>query len=418
MPNGADRQRIFSEQVAPAKLRCLNTTSLRKRPAVVFWMRHAGLAVARALGRAGVPVSGITVDAEHFGMHSRYLRRRLVIRARGSEQRDERTLAALSNLAADERLILFPQYDREVEFVLRHWSSVLDVADVPLPPNPEAAHRLRRKDLLPAQAAKAAIPAPRTARGESAETIRGAPLQPPLVVKPVTGDFASIFGEKAVGAASVEEALQICRKAREHGYPTIVQELVPDAHDRIFSLFTYVGREGEPLASVVGRKVRQEPSRFGTSTVFQVTYEPRVLELGFRLLRSAGYRGLAHVEFAHDRRDDSFKLLEVNTRLPIWAGIAMRGDFDLARVAYDDLCGRPPQPPRILTEEASWIYLAKDLAASLQLARRRELRPRDLISPYLRRRKVRSVFAADDPWPAAASLSYLRSRLAARVGLS
>jgi hypothetical protein len=48
---------------------------------------------------------------------------------------------------------------------------------------------------------------------------------------------------------------------------------------------------------------------------------------------------------------------------------------------------------------------------SAQMARRRELGPAAFLRPYVQRRKVRSVFAADDPKPALASLTYLRSRL-------
>ena len=49
------------------------------RRAVVFGMLHAGLAIARSLGRVGVPVSGISWDPREFGLKSRYLDRRHVV---------------------------------------------------------------------------------------------------------------------------------------------------------------------------------------------------------------------------------------------------------------------------------------------------------------------------------------------------
>jgi len=146
--------------------------------------------------------------------------------------------------------------------------------------------------------------------------------------------------------------------------------------------------------------------------VFLVDYDERVLELGLRLLLASGYRGFAQVEFAHDARDDTFQLLEVNTRLPMWAGVAMSRYFDLARIAYDDLCGLPAPEPRVFRDDVAWVYFAKDAWVSLQLLRRRDLGIRDLVSPYLRRKKVRSTFTADDPLPALAAMSYLRSKLA------
>jgi predicted ATP-grasp superfamily ATP-dependent carboligase len=145
--------------------------------------------------------------------------------------------------------------------------------------------------------------------------------------------------------------------------------------------------------------------------VFETCYEQRVLDLGLRLLDTVGYRGFAHVEFAHDARDGEFKVLEVNTRLPVWAGIAMNHAFDVARTAYDDLSGLPTAARETFRGDLAWVYLAKDLWVSAQMARRRELKLRDFLASHLRTGKVRAVFAADDPLPGLASVGYLRSRL-------
>ena len=124
-------------------------------------------------------------------------------------------------------------------------------------------------------------------------------------------------------AQTPDELVAQWKRAKERGFDTVVQELVPDSEDGIWSLFAYLGRSGRPLATATGVKVRQGPLHFGTSAVFRTTPQPRVRELGLRLLESAGYKGFAQVEFAHDRRDGDYKLLEVNTRVPMWAGVAM-----------------------------------------------------------------------------------------------
>jgi D-aspartate ligase len=374
------------------------------RPAVVFGQLHAGLALTRALGRDGVPVHGIALDEHEFGLRSRYLTGKRVARS------DEDVLELLRSLP--ERPVLFPERDENVAFVLRNWEAVQELADVPLPDDPEIVLRLRRKERLPAEGAAAGVPAPGTVLARDEETIRAAGLQPPLLVKPAEGqEFALAFGEKAVVAPDVDAAVAAWRRAHDHGFDTIVQELIPDSHDFVFSLLTYIGRDGEPLANVTGRKVRQGPLRFGTSAVFEARREPEVEEQGLRLLRHVGYRGFAHVELVRDPRDGALKLVEVNTRLPIWAGIAMSRDFNLARTAYDDLTGRPARANGASPDGVSWVYMAKDVWVSAQMARRRELRPREFLSHYVRRNKVRAVFAADDPLPALASVAYLRSRV-------
>ncbi|MBA2361490.1 MAG: hypothetical protein H0V79_11275 [Actinobacteria bacterium] len=375
------------------------------RPAVVFGLLHAGLAVTRSLGRAEIPVTGISWGLHEFGFRSRYLGKRHLV-AHGDAD------AVLGAIRSEgERVVLFPERDEHVEWALDRWEEARALADMPLPDDPQAVVSLRRKDLLPSVAAEAEVLFPGTVLADGDAAVREANLRPPLVVKAVEGqEFALTFGHKAIVAQDVEEALRVAREARDRGFRTIIQEVVPDSHERVYSLLAYVGRDGRPLVTVVGRKVRQGPLRFGTSAVFEVDYEPRVLDQGLRLLRTAGYTGIAHVEFAQDPRDGEFRVLEVNTRLPVWAGLAANRHLDLPRVVYDDLSGREVAPLPTFQGDLTWIYLAKDVYVSVQMARRRELGPRRFLSGYLRGPKARAVFALDDPWPAIASLAYLRSR--------
>jgi D-aspartate ligase len=375
------------------------------RKAVVFGLLHAGLAVTRSLGRAGIPVTGISWNPHDFGLKSRYLAEKYLVEG------DRAVLDAVRAEAAGDRVVLFPERDEHVEWALDHWDDANAVSDMPLPADREAVVRLRRKDVLPVVAAEAGVPSPGTVLADGDDSVREAGLRAPMVVKAVEGqEFALTFGQKALVAESVDEALAVARVASERGFQTIVQEIVPDSHERIYSLLAYVARDGRPLVTLVGRKVRQGPLRFGTSAVFEVDYEPTVLDQGLRLLEAAGYTGIAHVEFAQDPRDGEFRVLEVNTRLPVWAALAANRHLDLPRIVYDDLSGREVSPLPTFKDDLTWVYLAKDVHVSLQMARRRELGPRRFLREYLRQPKARAIFARDDPLPAVASLAYLRSR--------
>jgi predicted ATP-grasp superfamily ATP-dependent carboligase len=357
-------------------------------------------------------VYGAAFRANEFGLRSRYLRGRCLATDGSEDARDQRVLGYLRALASGGRAVLVPERDEHVEFVLRNWDAVAELADVPLPADPDVVHRLRRKDLLPVAAAAAGVATPVTFPVTDEDSLRRADLTPPFLLKPAEGqEYALRFGRKAVVAYTVEDAVKTWREAADAGFELILQELIPDSHEQIFSLFAYVGRGGEPLATVVGRKVRQGPLRFGTSAVFESRFHPEVLELGLRLLQTTGYTGFAHVELALDPRDRAFKVLEVNTRLPVWAGIALNHRYDVALTAYDDLCGRPTQARETFRGDLAWVYLAKDLWVSAQMARRHELSARDFLAQYVRPGRVRAIFAADDPLPALASVGYLRSRV-------
>ncbi len=384
----------------------------RQRPVLVLGLLPAGLALTRSLGRAGIPVYGGVFRSNEFGLRSKYLRGHCIATAGDEQARDRRVLAFLRELSRQGRPVLVPERDEHVEFVLRNWADVVELADVPLPPDPEIVHRLRRKDLLPLAAADAGVASPATFPVTTEDSLTSVELEYPFLLKPAEGqEYALRFGDKAVVVESLEHALDVWGRARDAGFEMIAQELVPNSHDQVFSLFAYVGRAGAPLASVVGRKVRQGPLRFGTSAVFKTEFDAEVLELGLRLLDSTGYRGFAHIEFARDPDGGSFKVLEVNTRLPVWAGIAMNRAFDVARTAYDDLCDLPTTARETFKGDLAWVYLAKDLWVSAQMARRRELSIGDFLSQHVRTGKIGAVFAADDPLPALASVGYLRSRL-------
>jgi D-aspartate ligase len=227
------------------------------RPVLVLGLLPAGLALARSLGRAGIPVYGGVFRTNEFGVRSRYLRGHLVVTAGQTAERDRRMLAFLGRIAGDGRAVLVPERDEHVDFVLRNWDEVSALADVPLPSDPDVVDRLRRKDLLPAVAAAAGIAAPATQPMRGEESLHTDGLVPPFLLKPVEGqEYALRFGKKAVVAETADQAVAAWREAQDAGFELIVQELIPDSHEHVFSLFTYIGRDGETLASVVGRKVR------------------------------------------------------------------------------------------------------------------------------------------------------------------
>ena len=217
----------------------------RHRPVLVLGLLPAGLALARSLGRAGIPVYGGVFRPNEFGLRSRYLRGRCVATAATENERDRRLLDYLRALSRSGRPILVPERDEHVEFVLRNWDEVVELADVPLPPDPDVVHRLRRKDLLPLAAAEAGVAAPATFPLTSEAALRSASLEPPFLLKPAEGqEYALRFGDKAVVAGSVDEAVAAWRRAQDAGFEMILQELIPDSHEQVFSLFAYVGRDG------------------------------------------------------------------------------------------------------------------------------------------------------------------------------
>jgi D-aspartate ligase len=385
------------------------------RTAVILGLQPAGLALARSLGRRGVRVVGVALERADFGLSSRYVRDRHLVLEPDRQAAARLILETLRKAAAGGPIVVIPERDAHVDFVLRNWQEVKSLAALPLPDDPAAIEALRNKGTLAEAAAGAGLAVPRTVSVDSEEAFRNCPLAFPFLLKPLESErYAAAFSEKVVVAEDADQGAAAWRKAREAGFALLAQELVPDSTDHILSLFTFVGRSGAPLASVVGRKVRQGPPGFGASTVFAVEPDQEVLESGLRLLASVGYRGFAHVELVRDPRDRALKLLEVNTRLPVWAGVAMSRYYDLAPVAYADLCGEPAEPLAPFQERVTWTYLAKDAVTVARLARCGRLDVRSLARPYTQRH-VSAVTARDDLRPVAAMLRWGLARAAGKL---
>jgi predicted ATP-grasp superfamily ATP-dependent carboligase len=375
-------------------------------------LQPAGLALARSLGRRGVHVTGISFERADFGLASRYVRtRRLIL-----DGDHAAVLEAIRAAAAREPVVLVPERDAHVDFVLRHWDELREVAAIPLPDDRAATESLRDKKGLAEVAGKAGVAVPKTAAVESEEDLGSGPLAYPYLLKPLESErYADAFSEKVVVVENTEQAVAAWRRAQDAGFDLFAQELVPGSNDRIMSLFTYVGRSGTPVASVVGRKVRQGPPAFGASTIFAVEFDEEVLEAGLRLLSSVDYCGFAHVELVRDPRDRELKLLEVNTRLPVWGGVAMSRYYDLGPAAYADLCGEEVEPLPPFRRNVTWTYLAKDLVTLTRLARGRRLDLRRVAPPYLGDH-VPAVRARDDLAPVGALIRWGIGRAADNVG--
>jgi D-aspartate ligase len=372
---------------------------------MVFGLQTGGLALARSLGRSGVEVSGLALDPSDFGLRSRYLAEHRLVEAEG-EGTDVAVLEHLRQVAAHGPFVLFPERDAHVDLLLRHWDDVRELARVPLPDDPGPTIALRDKGTLPRLAAEAGLDAPMSIKLSSADDLDNGHLVFPFLLKPLDSErYAAVFREKVALVGNVEEAKAAWDKAAAAGFALIAQELVPGSTDHIQSLFTYIDRGGRPLGTVVGRKVRQGPPFFGSSTVFTVEPDREVLESGLRLLSSVGYRGFAHVELVRDPRDRRLKLLEVNTRLPVWAGLALSTYYDLGPLAFADLYGERVEPLPPFEEHVSWTYLAKDVVTAARLLRHGKLGPRSFARPYLEPH-VPAVRAARDLGPTWALLQW------------
>ncbi len=335
------------------------------------------LSVVRDLGRHGVPVTVLTYNPHSPGAHSRFATTHALPRI------DENEQLWLSHLVHEGRRspsdsVLIPCTDRFVEFVSRNRGLLSPFFRIPLP-SASILERIMDKRTQYQLARGAGVPIPATLypRTESdLERLCREGWEFPCIMKPSKPHLwvrSYQNGYKLLIARSYDELLAGFRDASARGLDVIVQERIPGDESTLYSVYFYANTRGELLGAGVGRKLRQFPPGMGNGTLRESVDEPRVIELGRRMIQAFGFHGIGNVEFRKDPRDGEFKLMEMNTRTGLGEGVVIDGGLHLPRLAYQDLIGRPLLVQFGCRAGVKWWYLETDFRAFKAYRRRGEL---------------------------------------------
>jgi predicted ATP-grasp superfamily ATP-dependent carboligase len=332
-----------------------------KPAAVVFNCHITGLAVARSLGRRGVPVIGLDRDPNGYGLHSRYT---TVAGRCPYPLNDEPAFIDLLmriGAALERKAVLFPCLDEWVFAVARNRNRLEEFFVLPFS-DIDTVERILDKNLLYKKCEERGTPIPRTYYvGEQSPDSIASEIGFPCIVKPaLQREFTNEFGEKVFRVESRKEFLEMCERAAHH--PLLAQEIVGASIDSFYSLCSYLGRDGQSKGAFVGRKLEQYPPDFGTACLVDSRYVESIVERGLEILNQFGYQGISEVEFIHDERDGEFKLLDINTRVWKWIGLPIRAGIDLPWLAYADAVFGDVAAAGRQQEGLRWVYL-KDYIA-------------------------------------------------------
>jgi D-aspartate ligase len=345
----------------------------------VGWVN--GLAAIRSLGRGGIRVLAVDHRPSALGFRSRYAERLV------SADPQADSTGFIASIRALGEVVVFPTHDEQLNLIAQHLGDLEVLAPFP---SWDLLERVQSKRAQLDEAVAAGVDVPRTHHPLTALEARAAAeeIGLPVLVKPEDPiGFKARFRQQAFRCESLDEVEAAFTRSEE--FAPMVQELVPGGDDTLYTVGSYVARDGRALGVFSGRKLRQTPRGIGTCRVGESVWVQDAVDAALRLLAAFGYFGLSQVEFKRDARDGRFKLMEINPRLWQWHGLASACGIDLPRIAYADLVGEAPQRATMNGEGKRWaITLLPGERPALQ-------RP-----PY-----VDAVFARDDPKPAVVHLA-------------
>ena len=182
-------------------------------PAVILNVYATGLGIARNLTPHGVPVYGLSVQANAPGNFSKQCR---ALKCPDSQDEPEALLAFLLEMAVrlGARAMLLPTRDQDIRFLDRHRSALDPYYDIPQPSG-DRLDVIMNKHRLAEEARAAGIPTPLTVRVRSREDALDAASRfaYPVVAKAVyaqdwraPGIADAVHRRKAVKIASAEES--------------------------------------------------------------------------------------------------------------------------------------------------------------------------------------------------------------------
>jgi D-aspartate ligase len=311
-------------------------------PATVVMNTHiTGLAVARSLGRAGVPVVGLDDERGGLGQNSRHLSGLGLVP--GPTADDGRALAdhltALGPSFA-QRPVLVPTNDDWVLALARHRAQLEPHYRYSFAPYDVVQRALGKTSLYRAcESLGVAIPRTWYLDEQSPEQVAGS-VSYPCVLKPDDSrGFYTAFFAKVFVVQDAAELVARCAQAAAVGLSLVAQEWVETSPGGFWSVASYLSADGTPRGVFTGRKLEQWPPDFGTSCLADARWDGDIADAGVRVLQALGYHGISEIEFVEDAATGRRLLLDVNTRAWKWVGLPVAAGVDLPLLAYRDAVG-------------------------------------------------------------------------------
>jgi predicted ATP-grasp superfamily ATP-dependent carboligase len=98
----------------------------------------------------------------------------------------------------------------------------------------------------------------------------------------------------------------------------LIQEYIPGEG---YGFSALMDNQSDIKAFFCHKRLREYPLSGGPSVLCQSIYNPALVESGTRLLKAVGWQGVAMVEFRKDKRDNTYKLMEINPRF--WGSLPL-----------------------------------------------------------------------------------------------
>jgi len=368
--------------------------------AIVLGCRDIGLGIIRDLAAKNIKVLAIPTEIYDFAHFSRFVCRRTEKISPDNEE--AKLLGFLMTLGKDwEKALLLPTNDFSVAFIARN-TETLGSRFLLATQRWETVGRLLDKSQLYREARKIGVPAPKVYFPDTIDDLarKKSDFIYPCILKPhETHKFFNVFRKKLFVINNFEELASKFEMVKRNDIEVMVSEIIPGGDECIYDYISYIDRSGDLAAELCLRKLRQHPPGFGMGRVTKtVPIVDDIRNQAVKLLGSCSYRGFSAAEFKFDKRDNLYKLIEINVRPVLQIRLFGAAGINFPYIAYTDHREGSRHFLQPYRTDIYWIDLIRDVHALLRWRKKEHLSFRDYISPYLKKKVYCTPFF-DDPFP-------------------
>jgi D-aspartate ligase len=374
--------------------------------ALVVGGDHPGLAIARSLGRRGIPV--YIVDHQYcISSFSRFATKVIRVESILDERKTVDAVLEVGRRFNLRNWVLIPTRDENVAAFSRYRSELAQFFRVTTG-EWESIEWAWDKKKTYELAEKLNIPCPKTFNPKSLDELPALYARLPLAIKPaVKENFFYATGAKAWRADTPEELRSLYEKAINQikAEEILIQEIVPGDGTEQYSYCAFV-REGVPFSVLTARRARQHPREFGRAATYVETIDaPEIEAFSERFLKAINYHGVVEIEYKRDPRSGEYKLLDVNARPWGFHAIGPAAGIDFPYLIYADQMNLPIEPARAKAG-VGWLRLISDIPTAISDLMHGSVSLATYVKS-LRATRTESVFSWTDPMPLFAEFAML-----------
>jgi len=358
-----------------------------------------GLGVIRSLGRKHIPVISLDSAKHQIGFYSKYCNG---IKSPHPQYEEEAYIDFLLEIGEllNNKGVLIPTSDLETLAILKnkpklikHYNFIMSDLSI--------SELLINKSLFYKTLKKLNIGYPKTyyPKDEKQVLELSKKVKYPCAIKPIFSIYFRLeFDTKLFIANSQKELIMKWKKANKRNHEVLLQEIVPGDTDSMYGLNMYYRKGFTPRNVFMYQRIREWPHDFGNGCIIRKTNIPELEKIVIDLVSKINYHGIIDAEFKRDKRDNSFKSIEINARPWMQNSLASRYGLDAAYFAYMDAIGKNVEKQYSSKEDIKWVILSDDVCSSLKKICKKELTYRQWIKSY-KGKKIYAFFACDDPLP-------------------